>query len=373
MILIPIGTKAQLIKMAPVLLALKKMSVRFDFVLTGQHQETIDDLIEGFGLPAPAYTLTSIGEADSTAKVSRWLLRVLWKHCITSSKLASRPYKVCLVHGDTLSTFVGALLAKRHGIKVAHVEAGLRSHNFFHPFPEELTRIAVSKMSDIFYCSGSDAIKTIKNTRENADIIDIGQNTLLDSVRVALEVEDNKAFENQEHYCVVSIHRFENISNEKRLIFITDQLVKIAARIKVKFVLHAATKNKLENSGLMEKLKDHPSIHLLPRMSYFKFINLLRNSYFLVSDGGSNQEECSYLDIPCILMRNKTERSEGLGENVVLSEYKTDIIDEFVKKHSQPRKQALSYLTIYNEQPSNLIANDLKLRLDNWLVDDDTK
>lgn len=362
MILIPIGTKAQLIKMAPVVLALEKQGLSFDFVLTGQHQETIEDLIEGFGLPSPSYSLSPIEEADSTAKVSRWLISILWRHCILSSPIARHRYKICLVHGDTLSTFVGAILAKRHGMKVAHIEAGLRSHNFFHPFPEELTRIAVSKMSDIFYCSGPEAIKTIKATKKNADIIDIGQNTLLDSVRIALNAAATT--EKDERYCVASIHRFENISSEKRLKFIINHLVKIANHTKVKFVLHSATRKKLEQNGLLEKLNTHPYIDLLPRMSYFNFINLLKSSCFLISDGGSNQEECSYLDIPCILMRNKTERSEGLGRNVVLSEYNTEVIESFVKDHSRPQDQKSSYFDRYNEEPSALIASDLKRRLD---------
>lgn len=347
--------------MAPVILALKDRNVPFDFVLTGQHQETIDELINGFGLPLPNYFLTSIGEADSPKKLSGWLARVMLQNLKPSSIIASKRYDFCLVHGDTLSTLVGALLAKRHGIKVAHIEAGLRTHSIFHPFPEELTRIVVSKISDVFYCSGDDAISNIGKIKRNADIVNIGQNTLLDSVRVAVSSSEQHA--EQENYCVASIHRFENISNEKRLDFIVGQLSKISQTVKVKFVLHSATRIKLEKSGHLSKLIKNPKFELLPRMSYFNFISLLRNSCFLVSDGGSNQEECSYLNIPCLLMRQKTERSEGLGENVILSEYDPAVIDRFTEnylKREEPLKRGLNN---FSEEPSKLIAEDLALRI----------
>lgn len=134
MILIPIGTKAQLIKMAPVVLALVERRLPFDFVLTGQHQETMDDLIEGFQLPKPTFNLMPVNESDTTWKLAGWLINILRRHLKSNSVVARRNYHYCLVHGDTMSTFASALIARRHGISVVHVEAGLRSHNILHPF-----------------------------------------------------------------------------------------------------------------------------------------------------------------------------------------------------------------------------------------------
>lgn len=367
MILIPIGTKAQLIKMAPIILALHERELPFDFVLTGQHQETMEDLIGGFGLATPAYPLAAIEEADTSVKLATWLFKILKQHLRTTSIIAKKEYRYCLVHGDTMSTLAGALIAKRHGIQVAHVEAGLRSHSIFHPFPEELTRLMVSRLSSIFYCSGSAAIKNIGRLRDNADIVDIGQNTLLDSVRFALsdQFQPYPLDEEGNRYCVVSIHRFENISNSKRLRFIIETIRTFAQTIKVKFVLHAATRNKLAKGGWLPILEKEDGIELLPRMRYFEFINLISQARFLVSDGGSNQEECSYLDIPCLLMRQRTERNEGLGTNVVLSEYDPERIESFFETNRERPPRPVASLDRFSEQPSQIIARDLEARLSN--------
>lgn len=367
MILIPIGTKAQLIKMAPVLIALERRQIEFDFVLTGQHQETMDDLINGFTLPSPKYSLARIEEADTSTKLASWLLKVLCKHAILSSSIQRKNYQYCLVHGDTMSTLVGAIIARRHGIKVAHVEAGLRSHNIFHPFPEEITRLLVSQLSTIFYCSGGTAIENVRKFRKNPDIVDIGDNTLLDSVRFTLNKKPSDChLKTSDRYCVVSVHRFENISNVKRLRFITENILKFSKKIDVKFVLHAATRHKLQDNNLMSILENSENIELLPRMRYFEFIQLISGARFLVSDGGSNQEECSYLGIPCLLMRQKTEREEGLDSNVVLSEYDTKKIWDFFDKYSSKCPTPSASLDHFRSQPSDAIADDMKRRLANY-------
>lgn len=364
MILIPIGTKAQLIKMAPVILALKRHQLPFDFVLTGQHQETMADLIDGFGLPKPAYQMATITEADTSLKLATWLMGTLLTHLRPNSEVAKRRYRYCLVHGDTVSTLVGALVARRHGIKVAHVEAGLRSYNLLHPFPEELTRLMVSRLSTIFYCNGETATENIRRTKPKADIVDIGQNTLLDSVRFAtLDKFQNRGAAEHERYCVVSIHRFENIAYRKRLDFIMETIQAFSQSINVKFVLHAATRNKLASTGWLQKLQVAPGIDLLPRMRYFEFINLISKSQFLVSDGGSNQEECSYLGIPCLLMRKKTERNEGINANVVLSEYCPNKIRKFFNLYNTQDRGSATTLDRFKETPSERIAIDLLSRL----------
>src|SRR5690554_4236730 len=162
MILIPIGTKAQLIKMAPVMRSLDREGVNYDFVLTGQHAETMMDLITVFGLKKPAYILAPIIEANTHQKLRQWLVRILKDGLPKSSPISQGNYQYCLVHGDTLSTLIAALLAKRHSIKVAHIEAGLRSFNIFHPFPEELVRIGVSWLADFHYSPGAWASQNLK-------------------------------------------------------------------------------------------------------------------------------------------------------------------------------------------------------------------
>lgn len=363
MIVIPIGTKAQLIKMAPVIKVLEERSLPFDFVLTGQHMETMNDLIEAFGLPKPSYSLAPIGEASSKRKLFSWLTKVFLANLRPTSPLASKGYRWCIVHGDTLSTLVAALLARFHGIGVIHVEAGLRSQNIFNPFPEELTRIAVSKLASVFFCSGETAISNINAMKSKARIVDIGENTLLDAVRAASRsgLQDGQLRAGQ--YCVASIHRFENLSNKHRLKFIISNIVEISKSINVYFVLHSATRHQLQKTGLLSRLEMEKGITLAPRMNYFNFIKLISNSRFLISDGGSNQEECSYLDIPCLLMRQKTERAEGLGNNVFLSNYDQEVIDSFIEKYTAREQPVRLGLERFSAIPSVRIADDLAILL----------
>lgn len=358
MILVPVGTKAQLIKMAPVMRAMGKQGVPYHFVLTGQHAETMDDLIQAFELPDPAYHLAPIEEANTSVKLASWLLKILKGNLTGASPLAQHNYKLCLVHGDTMSTLVAALLAKRHGIPVAHVEAGLRSFNFFHPFPEEIVRLAVSRLSDIFYCAGDWAINNLAYLRNrNRTFVNIGQNTLLDSLLFAItKPQETK---DQDRYAIISIHRFENLSNKPRFQFIIEQILKIQETIPLKFVLHPATREKLEAHQLRDKLES-VGIELVPRMDYVRFIALLNNAQFIMTDGGSNQEECYYLGLPCLIMRKTTERIEGIDQNTTIANYQASTIEKFMAdalKHK--RYPGLSKSINTEPSPSQLIASHI--------------
>ena len=281
MILIPIGTKAQLVKMAPVILALKKQSVPFHFVLTGQHSETMDDLIAAFGLPLPNYTLVKVSEASTSLKLLKWLLSIVKKHLFFNSEITKHHYQVCLVHGDTLSTLVCALIARRYKIKVAHIEAGLRSFNYFHPFPEELVRVMVSKLSHIHFYAGDWAGNNLKKYK-NKETINIKYNTLIDSVKFALSQQANDYnFNIPNKFVIVSIHRFENLSNQKRLSFIINQILELQKKINVLFVLHPATREKL-NAIKKTSVLINNGVSLIPRLDYIDFLALLSKCVFII-------------------------------------------------------------------------------------------
>ncbi|MCB1735436.1 MAG: UDP-N-acetylglucosamine 2-epimerase [Gammaproteobacteria bacterium] len=362
MILVPVGTKAQLIKMAPVLRALDQDGLDYDFVLTGQHRETMTDLIAAFGLRNPQHNLVGPEEANTPRKLLAWLFAVLKCGLRKDSLFANPAYRVCLVHGDTLSTLVCAFLARRHGIPVAHIEAGLRSYNWFHPFPEELTRIAVSKLAEIFYCAGTWACNNVDALRRTRrEVVDIRDNTLLDAVRYATELQTPAAAD-APIYAIASIHRFENLRTRERLDFIMEQIVIAADYCPIRFVLHPVTRVKLEQTGWMQRLMDTPRVELIPRMDYVRFLGLLSNARFIITDGGSNQEESAYLDLPCLIMRKRTERQEGLNANAVLSDYDATRIRAFLENHSGPRPRTPDLNAAGS--PSRRIAQHLKA----WLA-----
>jgi UDP-N-acetylglucosamine 2-epimerase (non-hydrolysing) len=330
MIYVVIGTKAQLIKMAPVMLALRSAGTPYRFVSTGQHQETIDDILANFRLPGPDIQLYSGKDISSIPAMASWSLRILWqaiwrRHAV----FGGSPKGIVLVHGDTFSTLLGAMMGRVTGLEVGHVESGLRSFNWRHPFPEEIIRLLTFRLSRHFFCPGSWAVGNL--ARYPGEKIDTVANTLVDALNLALaSVDASQIVAAQEPFGVVSLHRFENIYTREALERVTTLVERIARKRRLLFVLHKPTTAKLRQFGLYDRLATNPQIELRPRTDYFSFIHLLAAAEFVVSDGGSNQEECYYLGKPLLLLREATERKEGLGENCLLSRYDSDLIEDFL-------------------------------------------
>jgi UDP-N-acetylglucosamine 2-epimerase (non-hydrolysing) len=230
------------------------------------------------------------------------------------------------------------VLAKLSGLRSAHIESGLRSHGIFDPFPEELTRILVFKLSDYFFAPGEKPYANVQHYRGFK--INTHYNTLIDSLVHSRDSRLQTTIDIPEGpYCVASIHRFENIFNRQRLKLILDMLDRISGSIKVLFILHRPTRVRLETFGFMDELEGKQNIEVRPRYDYFSFVRLIEKSEFVITDGGSNQEECYYLGKPCILFRKKTERNEGIDENVLLSNLDWPRIETFVigyKKYQRP-------------------------------------
>ncbi|MEJ2418043.1 MAG: UDP-N-acetylglucosamine 2-epimerase, partial [Exilibacterium sp.] len=210
MIHIFIGTKAQLIKMAPIMQVLKSRNIKYNFIFSGQHQETINELLENFKLDPPDFTLYSGQDVTSPFQAVLWGVKSIIHAFKHRDELWQGDRRgIVLNHGDTFSTLLGSLLAKFHGHKRAHVESGLRSHNFCHPFPEELIRVLVFKLSNIYYCPGKWAINNLKN--QQGEKINTIANTLYDTLHMKQPYEQIDINLPKEPFCVASLHRFENI------------------------------------------------------------------------------------------------------------------------------------------------------------------
>lgn len=330
MITCVIGTRAQLIKMAPILQELERRGYAYHLVLTGQHSETVDELIAQFQISAIPIRLTDGNDVTGVGQMAVWFVKAFSALVARRSELVNAGENIFVVHGDTFSTLLGAIAGRFFGVRVAHVESGLRSFNLFHPFPEELTRMVVFRLANIAYCPNEWAVGNLG--KYSLEKINCKQNTLLDAVRFALK-QPPHAQANCEHeeYGIVSIHRFENVFNRQRFCKILSLLEILAIHRPLIFVLHPATKKKLEKYQLMERVAGNPRFVLRNRMGYIPFLQLLQKSSFVVTDGGSNQEELSYLGIPTLLMRQATERTEGLESNVVISNYEEKKVREFLK------------------------------------------
>ncbi|MFT4519260.1 MAG: UDP-N-acetylglucosamine 2-epimerase (non-hydrolyzing) [Halioglobus sp.] len=330
MIHVFIGTKAQLIKMAPVMAELQQRNIPYNFIFSGQHQATVHNIREEFGIKEPDITLYHGKDITGIIQMLLWSIRILASALWNRSTIWQGDSRgVVLNHGDTFSTLLGSLLARISGHRSAHVESGLRSFNFFHPFPEEITRIFTFWLSNIYYAPGEWALSNLDRYRGIK--INTQYNTLLDSLRHSEAGVDQANVDIPDYsFALVSIHRFENIFSRSKLEEIVGLLIAASQLKPLVFILHKPTEKKLDQFGLRQKLNDCAKIELRPRYSYFEFIKLTRHASFVITDGGSNQEECHYIGKPCLIMRASTERQEGLGGNALICNYEPEKMTDFI-------------------------------------------
>lgn len=361
MIYFIIGTKAQLIKIAPIMVELSRRGLPYKYYSTGQHKETMEQIHDEFGIRGPDDYLAKSEDVVTVKGIIIWFLRLIVKAAFKNRRLFpddnDDKKDVVMVHGDTLSTLVGALVGRRNHCRVAHVESGLRSGNVFDPFPEEITRRLVFRIADIFFCPGEWAVANLPS--KNKIIVNTYENTLRDALRLAVEGRGrglfSDVFEGQA-FGVVSIHRTENIISRYRVERFVIIIENVAKRYPLLVVMHEATREALRKTGYLDRIERNRGIKTTPRVGYFDFIELLNRSAFVISDGGSNQEECFYLGKPVALLRDRTERREGVGQNCIVTGYSNDKIQDFVGDLEQYRGtwEPWSY------SPASLLVDELE-------------
>ncbi len=335
MIHVVLGTKAQLIKMAPIMRRMKDRDIEYNYISTGQHHDTMAEILDNFQIKRPDVHLYNGPDITSITQMFLWAIKILFKTLFNRQKIFKGDKNgIVLVHGDTFSTLLGALMGRVAGLKVGHVESGLRSFNIFKPFPEELTRIGTFYLSHFYFCPGEWAQNNLK--KFSGKKIDTNMNTLIDSLFYAkpMITKTVKGLIPDYSYGIVTVHRYENVFNQESIKKVVEAVQLIAKKHKLLFILHKPTKINLEKFGCYETLASDPNIELRPRYDYFDFMRLLNHAEFVVSDGGSNQEECFYFGKPLILLRDVTERHEGLGQNAVLSKFNHDTIKKFSENYS---------------------------------------
>ncbi|HOW36932.1 MAG TPA: UDP-N-acetylglucosamine 2-epimerase (non-hydrolyzing) [Candidatus Pacearchaeota archaeon] len=325
MIAIILGTKAELIKCMPVMLELQNQKKNYLFIHTGQHP--LGQACEKFGIKKPDFTLSEEPKVSTKfwSKVNKssifWFFSMIFKVRKTLKKV--KP-KYVLYHGDTMSSAAAAigsskLINLNKSWKNVHLEAGLRSGKIMEPFPEEISRIICDKFSDILLAVSSRTEKNLENYKKRKQVINVG-NTIIDSAFISYEKakKQTKKFERKQiksgSYALINVHRHENINDEKRL----KKIVEIIKSIKIQAIwpIHDNTKSFLEKYGLLKELEEMKNLELTPLTDYLEFIYLLANSKYLLTDGGSIQEESLVFKKPCIILREKTERQEGLQTGI---------------------------------------------------------
>ena len=360
MIHVFIGTKAQYIKMAPLLRRMDSEQVDYRLIDSGQHGDLTVALRDELGLREPDFRLGGNRDVVSVPQAVGWSLR-LAGHLVSRTRLRNRVFGghggVCVVHGDTPSALLSALLAKRAGLDVAHVEAGLRTFRWFHPFPEEIVRVLVGRISDALFAPGPVAAANLRKTAVKGRIVEQPANTVLESVRHALEAgrqagerpdgqtaaggerPDGQTAAGGERPgpVLVTMHRVENLHRRSRREALVDLVEGLASRWPGRWVVHGPTERALAGEA-RARLSD-AGVELVPLMAYGEFLANLAAAPFVISDGGSIQEECALLGVPTLVWRDRTDRGDGLGENVVLSHYDPSIVRDFVHDPHRYRRR----------------------------------
>lgn len=354
MVYLFLGTIAELIKVFPLIQRLAEENIKFGILASNQNNLNNSDLVPFIKNFQPIQ-VSDPPKSQSITGLIFWFLKSLFKSTIRMSKII-RKDDILIVHGDTLSSVLGAISGKILGIKVIHLEAGLRSFNLLRPFPEEICRRLTSLLSDVALCPNDWAMNNIKS---NITKINTLQNTLYESCKFALQsTPKQEIIQNlpPKPYFIFVTHRQENIYNKKIIKKLIEIAIKTSEKMNCVFILHSSTKSVLEKLNILEKLKQAKNIYIFERIPYITFTHIIKDSEFIITDGGSNQEETYYLGKPCLILRKETERIEGLGKNAVLSKLDFSVIENFISNYTNYKHPPL-HEEVY---PSKIIVEFLK-------------
>ncbi len=328
-----LGTAAELIKVYSLIVEAEKRQHQVRIVMTGQSVQNFKMQCQDFGIEdAKIRQLVEAGQdlADASSAF-RWICRALLvKKTRLRELLLDGPESECvIVHGDTLSTLVGAWFGWRLNVEVVHIEAGLRSNSLLRPFPEEIVRRLVTKFTTHHMAPDSSSAANLSRNRVKGYVVQTQGNTLRDT----LQQTQSQSLRPQSagDFAVVNLHRFENLNSPIRWAMLVATVRQAARHQRVVWISHPQTRSKLELDAKSKQLLEDAGVEFLDRLPFGEFLILLKGCRYLISDGGSNQEECFYLGKPCLLMRTESERSEGLENGpCLLSRFEQNTINHFL-------------------------------------------
>jgi UDP-N-acetylglucosamine 2-epimerase (non-hydrolysing) len=312
------GARPNFVKIASIIKACKKEpQIESVLVHTGQHysNEMSKVFFDELDIPLPDINLEvgSGTHAQQTAEIMKRFEPVVLEH---------KPDAI-LVVGDVNSTVACALVAAKLGIKTIHVEAGLRS--FDRTMPEEINRVLTDAISDILFVTEPSGVTNLKNEGIDGYKVHLVGNVMIDT----LDMHKRKADKSDilvrlnllpREFCVVTLHRPSNVDECRSFSSILDALTNIQKEIKVVFPVHPRTLKQFESTGLIQRLADSPNIMLTEPLGYLDFMKLMSESRIVITDSGGMQEETTVLGIPCLTVRENTERPITIteGTNVLV-------------------------------------------------------
>lgn len=309
-----VGARPNFMKMAPLMRALESenLSGKIDVTLihTGQHYDAnlSDVFFTELGMRPPDISL-EVGSGSHAAQTARILKRM--EKVLLDGPSSGGTYDYVVVVGDVNSTLAAALAAAKLGIRIAHVEAGLRS--FDRTMPEEINRIVTDSITDLLLVSEPAGVENLLREGHSSDDIELVGNVMIDTLFFMLAQAHKHAGPihlglNPGEYGVVTMHRPSNVDNDATLIALVDVLIDISSDIPLVFPVHPRTHNALAGAGLVNRLAEVENVHLLEPLGYLRFLSLTSQARVIVTDSGGLQEESTALGIPCLTLRSNTER-----------------------------------------------------------------
>ncbi|WP_332650679.1 non-hydrolyzing UDP-N-acetylglucosamine 2-epimerase [Lysinibacillus sp. 54212] len=303
------GTRPEAIKMAPLVLELEKHPETIESIVTvtAQHRQMLDQVLETFNIQ-PNYDLNIMKDRQTLIDVATNALQGLDK-----VMKEARP-DIVLVHGDTATTFIGSLAAFYNKIAIGHVEAGLRTGQKYSPYPEEMNRQLTGVMADLHFAPTEQSRENLLKENKPNDAIYITGNTAIDALKTTVSKEYSHPILEKigaDRMILLTAHRRENLGEPMRNMFrAIKRLLAEHADVQVVYPVHM---NPAVREIANDILGDDPRIHLIEPLEVFDFHNFASRSFMILTDSGGVQEEAPSLGKPVLVLRDTTERPEGIA------------------------------------------------------------
>ncbi|MGM0794823.1 non-hydrolyzing UDP-N-acetylglucosamine 2-epimerase [Staphylococcus cohnii] len=317
------GTRPEAIKMAPLVNELQiSEGLKPIVVITAQHREMLDGVLETFAIK-PDYDLDIMEKNQSLSQITSRVITRL------DNVIKNEKPDMILVHGDTMTTFAGGLAAFYNQVPIGHVEAGLRTWDKYSPFPEEMNRQMVGIMSDLNFAPTNNAAKNLLEENKKEESIIVTGNTAIDAMKTTIQKSYHSKILNKhknKRVILLTAHRRENIGEAMHNIF--SAVRKIVDQFDDVVVIYPMHKNPKVREIAEKYLTNHEKIELIEPLDVIDFHNFANQSYLILTDSGGVQEEAPSLGKPVLVLRDTTERPEGV-EAGTLKVIGTDSKDVF--------------------------------------------
>ena len=308
-VMVVFGTRPEAIKMAPLVLELQKHSDSIETitVVTAQHRQMLDQVLETFSIE-PHYDLDIMGKNQSLLDITGKILEKF--DPVVKQELPD----IILVHGDTTTTFAASLVAFYNQVRIGHVEAGLRTFDKYSPFPEEMNRQMTDNLADLYFAPTSESKENLLKENHPESAIVITGNTAIDALKLTVQSDYYHEVLDQldpdKKLVLVTMHRRENQGQPMRNVFTAlREMVDLHQEIEVVYPVHLSPAVQETANDI---LAGHDRIHLIEPLDVLDFHNLASRSYFIMTDSGGVQEEAPSLGKPVLVLRDTTERPEGV-------------------------------------------------------------